>query len=690
MKLLPGDILIKKTKSGQSVWLSQRLITDVFNLSDKYLWKVRSLYKKSVYPAYRKHSFLPATGKAWRWGKQAGMFYYEYTAIPNRKPTYYRDMLGDIEKIVGDYQKQELDRYKEHLNAEFLNYITDHYEIYLPEYLFPHTARQQKDLAVACAVLEFAIVQRQKYPEKKTTHIYNEVCELIERHELKYLPKSPRKFGEKLKRYDNGEAITDIIRLPRAGNDNALMYVDEEVKSWVIQLRAMGQNYTNEYIIRKVSEMCRRTGKEVPSRRWFGMNILEKFETKYLTAVNRFGSNTRGSKMYEGYIPMKNALFAGDAWQVDATRFNLVSHQKDDGKQGFLYVVAVRDVHSGDVLGWHFDYKEDRWAVINAVKMAVLEAGYLPYELVFDRFPGHNTPEGKEFVQQLKNMRVKVTFTHKSTGKAQLERWFGTLQTVFMQESDYYYGQGVQSTRKYAHRSPEYLKKIRRDAHKMGFDFQKSVAEANKIITAYRETPYSYYSRKHKDINLSPKMMHAQSEKPNVIWPKPQTISLLFGHKKEITLSHSGLIKTEIYKTDYYFQVNDFEIIKKHPKVWIAYDLEDLSSVDLFIKHEHFYVFIGKATAFEQPQAYGPQAEFNKIAKAKKRIADIEKQRQEALKEAIGDETELLMGRFTDKQLKEATETQILQASGDDVVPEPAEQEQEQEIDTVSIAVNQY
>jgi len=672
VKIIDG-ILYTTGRSGRTLWISHNVLTGI-GISSRYLREARYLYKQSLPPSQRSYPVLPNNGRAWRWMRRNGRFYYAFDNIPDRAPNFWRS------RLPKNPANEAIESIERKLNEQLLGYLPRASEIYQSQYLH-YSSKQQKKLSLAAAFVEFAYL---KWKENdRDGHIISILADLAARHKLQYIPYHPRRLKEKLQLLDEGIPVIDIIQPPRLGNSFARIYDDPEVESWVIQLRRMGQNYTNEYIIRKVSEMCRLTGKRVPSRRWFGQKILENHETKYLT-INRFGKGTRGSQMYEGYIPIKNALFAGDAWQVDATRVNLIAHNSG-GKQAFLFVIAVRDVHSGDILGYHFDYKEDRWSVLNAVKMAVINAGYLPYEIVFDRFPGHNTPEAKEFFDHLRHLHTKITFTHKATGKARLERWFGTLQTVFMQESDYYYGQGVQSTRKYAHRSPDYLKKIRKDAYKIGFDFIAAVEESTKIIEAYRNTPYSYYSRKHKDLNKPPRLLHAESDKPNVHWVDDITLSMLFGHKKEVSIKRGGIIKTQIYKQEYYYRIDNFEIIKQYPKVWISYDLENLSKVYLFIRRGSLWMNIGQAELLEPVQIYGPQAEFNRLAKEKQRIKNLEQARNELLakKTAMADEVELLMGRYTQKLLKETSENLLI--SGDDtkISPHPPD------IDILSIR-NKY
>ncbi len=701
MNFKKGDIVTRNNAECETLWLSVDLIIDVTGVSDGYLRRVRSAYKKSVQPCHRHHNIMPDTSKSWRYGKINGQIYFDLQSLPNRQPTYYRDMFGDKSQLLNNYSQFINNNSKTSLETHFKQYLNTVYKDFIPCYL-DCTKTQQVALAKACAILESCIkwINDNELDTSKNK-IFKSYSNLLDKYDVRYLPHNYRKFKEKYLEIVEGDiAIAELIQLPRSGNNNALVHVDTEVQSWAIQLRSMGKNYSNDSIIRQVRQLCLRTGKTMPSRRWFGQNIFEKHYTKFLTASKRFGKGTTKAAIYEGYIPMKNALFAGDCWQVDATRVNLIAHKKENGDKDFLFVIAVRDVHSGDVLGYNFDYKEDRWSVINAVKMAVTETSYLPYEIVFDRFPGHNTEEAKRLFAQLEQMGVKVTFTHKATGKAGLERWFGTLQSVFMDQSEYYYGEGIKSSRLHAHRSPEYLKEVRKKAHKEGFDMYDSWKESQLVIEAYRETPFSYYSRKFKQINESPKLIHSKSEKPHVRFLEEHQISMIFGLKKAIKVKNNGLIKTEIQSAEYWYKIDDYEIFSKTERVILSYDLNDLSQVYLFKKREHLLVYLGIANEYETIQPYGPQAEFNRIAEEKARIKAIEIQKAAELEEKTQgfDEVAMLMGRYTNKDEAETAEShrlhneanntkdiELKRAAGSDV-----DTSSDSDIDLLNNSRNQY
>lgn len=664
------DIVTRKETNRETVWISERLVMEVCGISEGYFRLARLNYKKSVSKTYQRFDILPVTGKSWRWAKINGLFYYDLEFIPNQKPTYYREMFGDRTHCLESFNTYLENKSSERNNNLFKGFLKDTYADYLHCYI-DYKEEHRIALAKACATIEYTVQFIQNSQEGSSHWIYKQMVALIERNDMNYLPKNHRVLKQKIDAVINGgQAIAEVIHLPREGNNNALLHDDPQIMSWAIQLRAMPENYSNEHITRLIQDSCLLQNKKVPSRRWLGQNVYEQHEVKFLTASKRFGTGSRKSFVNESYIPMEGALFSGDCWQIDATRLNIIAHKRvevsEDGTKttsdAFLFVIAVRDVHSGDVLGYSFDYSENRWSVHNALKMAVETAGYLPYELAFDRFPGHNTTEWELLFERLQTMGVKLTKTHKATAKAGVERFFGTLQDVFMQHDKYYYGQGIQSRRLSAHRSPEFLAKIKKEAKASGFDVIEAMNTGESIIENYRETALSYYSRKHSKINKSPRVIHAESEKPHVRWVENYEISMLLALKKEITIKHNGMILTEFHKTEYIYQVEDYEVYSKIDKVIISYDLNDLSNVYLFKPNGNLLIHLGEANLFNKPVQYGPQAEHNKIATEKARIKEINERKDSELAEktAIADEVPMLMGRFTNKNDAENNETLVL------------------------------
>lgn len=672
---LQSEIMIRK-ENGKSVpWLAQSYVLKACDsLSEEYLRvRVRPLYRSNVPSCFQNNNILPDTGKAWRWAKIDGQIFYCYDNIPNVAPNYYQTNFPcrrDLVEIAGESQ-QTISTLESHLT----DYYQHHYITYLSQY-GDCSKMQQRYLAQAAAITQGCIdyiTQRSVDIKKKT--FFMQVAAWLEANDVKYLPFNYRRLKEKIVSVMEGEAINEVISLPRKGNDNRRVFNDAEIESWIMQMRVLGNNYTNAHIIRKVQQACELTLKPVPSVRWIGQ-VMEKPNTDYITALHRYGSEGRYGVFARGYIPLKNAVFAGDCWQVDGTRVNLIDHKhkrtdaegKETKSQEYLYMIMVRDVHSGDILGHSFGLAEDRWHYINALKMAVENAGYLPWQLVFDRFPGHNTPEFMSFQQDIENRGVKVTFTSKSTGKAKIERWIETFQDCFLQDSSFYYGQGIKSRRKYAHRSEEYLKSARKKAAASGWDFDAACNETDNMITAYRTTPLCKYSRKHSIVQKSPSELHQDSDKPNVIIIEQHSLAYIFGLRKEIQIKNGGLIHTDIMKYPFIYRITDYSVISKHKSVIICYTLDDLSQVHLYeVSDKPLKKYLGVAQEAKQPQLYGPNAEWGELNRQKAIIREIDHQRETELSQRLvsgSDIVSILMPGSTSKHKYEAAETNLLKAEG--------------------------
>lgn len=659
------NILLRKKDADHSLWISENYLLELLpSLNANYLWKkARPAFKKSVKARSESDVFLPCTGRSWRFGKENNTFYYDYNFIPDKAPSFYRSQLPTREAIIEKAEREQPEI--EAIETFIKPYLNEHYKAYLHCY-GECTPDQQINLAKAASLLQAAkdfILQNDVDTSKRG--FYENYASVLRAIGTKYMPHSHISLKRLITR--SNQTTDNVIKLPRSGNGNAASHKsDTELESWLIQMRSIGKNYTNSYIIRKLQLMCALHGKPEPSARCLGA-MMESDNVRWLTAPERFGAKGKYANKFNGYTPLKNAVHAGDCWQVDGSRVNLVDF-KLNGKKVFLYIVAVRDAHSGDILGYAFDISENRWVVQAALKMAVEETGYLPYELVFDKFPGHNTPEIKSLIADLETRKVKVTFANKATSKPGLERWFSTLQQVFMQESEYYYGEGVQSRNKAAHRSKETLKKIKAAAKKDGWNYDTAVNETCKILEAYRSTQLCVYSRKFKSITLSPSDIHTQSEKPNVINIEPNQITWLFGLRTQKKFEGEGLINIQIQNQFFSYRCADVNVVSRYAKVSVCYDLEDLSQVHMYeISEKALKKYLGVAKEISI-QLYGPDAEFGKLQVQQTIIKNMqaERQRQLSMKLAAGDDVALLMQGVEDKHVYEDAETNFLTNVSDD------------------------
>lgn len=495
---------------------------------------------------------------------------------------------------------------------------------------------QAKKAAVNCA----AIVAGAHYMalngiKPNSLTFYKKLGEIFEKYDQK--PTNERRLAEKIKAYVGGTPVNELVTVPRAGNNNRALYrkadanTIEVIRGWMVQLMD-GHNYSDATIIRAIAHNCELSGFEVIPSKSTLQNWVNAKDLSFLTANARYSDNNRFSRKYNAVNHFERPLFANDVWQMDGTRINMIPHKavakNGDKKEAFLYIITVFDAHSGDILGDYYGYNESRWAYAAALQAACTNTGALPHTLVLDRFPGHNTQEWQHLEATLKEKyAVKVIYTSKSTGKAQVERSFGTLQSVFMCQSDYYYGEGVKSTRPSAHRTEEYIKKAIKEAKNAGFDIEKAIEESFKVVNAYRTTPLNTYSRKYAKIEQSPAQLWQRSDKPNQMALQPIDLVKLFWLRRKITFSQQ-LFSLEIMREACYYPVSEFEFVKNNTGVTfeVRYDPFDLSQIYVFDMQTG--AFVRTVNRHTPVIGYGPDANYKKHAALRSARAAIETTRK--------------------------------------------------------------
>jgi len=653
-----GATIARRERNGSTtVWVREDLLLSVCEgLSETELRKhCRYEYTQTVPKERRSQDMMPDTGAQWRYWKLGKTWYYAH----NRVGKKYRPEVEDEGAWwVERGEAMEATKLREGLTELMQAAMTTEWERYLKHYVgYAQATGLAKAAAMVAAVSEW-IEGEMSGAKVLPLATWMTASEQVNVYHLAYVPTNYRRLQEKVTRVLAGELPHEVVKLPREGNKNRKPYeADDEIMAWVVAMRQRPENWPNVYIARKLRVLCAQTLKPVPSVRWFEERMTADY-VKYLTDRQRGGIVAKRAKGHG--MPMQTAVWAGDRWEMDGTRRNYLPWRMKDSegkkREQYLYIVALRDVHSGDVPGWCYGVTEDRWMYAETLRMAVRECGYLPAELVIDRFPGHNSPEWQALELKLKYYGVKVTYAETGDKKARVERWFGTLQTVFDNESGYYYGEGIKSRRHYAHRAEKYLKEAKAKAWKDGWNMERAIEESDKALEAYRQTSLSVYSRKHSGVDKSPAALHQESDKPAAIECDWQRQMELFGYEKPVTLDGYGTIRTEIQKVEYFYVTEEYAVISQYREVTLVYDIDDLNTALLYTRHDDPMQreLLCEVTLMER-------VTMNTMGKEKARRARIEAQREVDLakwaEKAEPDEMALMMGRYTSKVAAEEAES---------------------------------
>lgn len=528
--------------------------------------------------------------------------------------------------------------------------------------------RQQTCLARAAACL---VVIKDHFDQ--TGQAYNKIkafepaCAWLEKNEreffpLKYLPTNPRKLSEKLRAYaEDLTPLNEVINLPRSGNENRKGESHTFAQGAVARLAIEGKNTTDASIIRKVQFACLKKGIKAPSESTVRRHIAE---TMSKTALKRYGVENKASARFRTSTPLAHAMNAGDCWEMDGTRVQIQPYN-ESGQLLYLYVVGVRDVYSGMFLGWSFGLSESELMYREALKMAVTIAGYLPFELRHDKFPGHNTPEMEALLTEINQRGTKLTKTSSAQGKAKIERAFGTLQSVFEMDRKEWVGQGIKSSRQYNRPTQEYLSKVHKQLKSEGFDWEAAWRVENDVIMLYNNTPLSLYSRKFKTITQSPAEMHeTDTDKPHVFTQEVYEIAELFWASKKIAISNAGQIKITKNRTEYTYNLRTVEyadILRSYHEVIVRYEASSMEEIMIFCPTSGN--LLGTVKTFEPIQMYGPNAEYARLAEYKTKSKEVQtilkNDLNDILDQCTDDVLSLSLGAMISKDQQAAAETSV-------------------------------
>lgn len=684
---MPAKIIVKRYGDHSTVWLSQQFLTEKTGICDRHFrTHARQYFKKN--------------GHTWRYEKRGDGFYYDYERLPDR----YKPLLGSKSELIG--LSAEAMPQAEVMKAGKAN-ILKIYESYGTAraqaanwYAHNCHARQAVELAQswcwARLVSDYTNKNNRLWIRlglEKIMDVYACVVEILTETAVKGLKvSSATALYNKLKGFSalDLEGQYRLFIHKNEGNDHHSR-LNSETEDLIIYLRGHERNWSGDNIVRKIRLYCALQGWHVPSERLVE-RVLEDKRTQVITEQGRYGKRSNRLSHTNGVLNLARPVFAGDCWQMDVTRVNFEAHMGEDGRPRYLRHCVVYDVYSGAVLGRSYAISEHHLMYVQALRQAYMTAGYLPYELVHDRFPGHDTEQWKHLSQSLKSHGVKVSVSSFATGKAQLERFFGTLQSVFMSDSLFYYGEGVRSTRAYAHRSEDYRKKAATLIRRSGWDFSGACAEADAVLQRYNDTPKSVYSKKYKDLTQSPLSLHAESDKPHTIQIETHRAALLFSLKKTLKVGAAGMLKMTVSGQDLYYRLDDMRVAMSHHEALICYDVENLRQVLAFDARERY---LCTATEVTDIQVYGPHAQQGRLSteraknklfaqKAWEEYMQVSDRVHRQLQEQGIDESKILNPLTTPKSELEKAEDQAAKALGDAIralpeaeasVPAPVEDE---------------
>lgn len=445
MQLLHNDILIRNYKDGETLWISQRLLLQVCQVTDEYLRKTRVVFKKSIQKGYKYGDFLPNTGSAWRWGKANGTFYYDYDCLPDRKPTHYRSKFGAKHELLQSYEalqsadkNNKQNQLKNAIQAQ-VNTFIDNTDItyYMYSAIVGFNQKQAEQMATGRAWCIW--IMKQLFNDNfkllginKKQDFYQVCTDMLAPLELEgFKINSPAYLRNKINEFPLTGDINEQLKFfisGKYGNDNAQIVgkyplVDEttgQIYQFDIHQAMMFHLYMNpggsskEYIRtlweRDYCEDVQEFDLQPVAYRTF-CHHLTRFSSQVKTARARHGEDYY-KKHVQTYVTTErlqyaHSLFAGDG--SGTINYKYYKTKKVKGKEVRelntmkLYVILITDVASRHIAGWSVapagSHKETDAMTKEAVKMAIENGGnQTMFEFISDNHGAFTSKESKSFL----------------------------------------------------------------------------------------------------------------------------------------------------------------------------------------------------------------------------------------------------------------------------------------------------
>lgn len=229
MQLQKNDIWTRRERDKRLVvWVSEKvLIENIRGLTETYFRrKSRPKFIQTVSGEKRKkQAVLPDTGASWRYAKKRGEFYYDYDRLPENR----KKQLPSKEELLTLYERGMQSNAQSAMESDLLGYMND-LTPWIKAYVNCSDV-QANHLARACAVVQFAAIEVASQEPTSSNDLYRNLAAIIKRRSWCYLPKNYRRLKEKIMQVVEGAAVTDVIKLPRQGNNNRKAYDDQQVIS---------------------------------------------------------------------------------------------------------------------------------------------------------------------------------------------------------------------------------------------------------------------------------------------------------------------------------------------------------------------------------------------------------------------------------------------------------------------------
>lgn len=394
-------------------------------------------------------------------------------------------------------------------------------------------------------------------------------------------------------------------------------------------------NHPNKYSYRIVADLvnyhCAEENQPQITESWIKWLLANDNHFRTLMMASRNGEKYAKDNLI-AHAVRKNTAFPANVWMLDGSPLQFYCWNESRTKLIRLNLFVIIDVCSRKIVGFDVSYSEDKFNIMNALKMAVMIEGHLPAEIVSDNFSASKSEEIKALVEQMS--KIDTIWRHARVGnpqdKSYVERFFGSFQSVECTLYDDYIGEGIMSKRDNRRNAEQLLKTSKKEGFPAFGQMKDRVIAM--IVT---------YNQREKANNKAPKVIYDLLPKPNARVLDSVRTALLFWKRTKATVRKS-MIKITVNKIEHFYEVKSHKISTQlqDKQVFVRYDEYDLEQIMLFdLLTETVICECKKSILIATGQADRTKEDFENMlkvtAKQKSKKAYLEKEKNKVIQSAI-------------------------------------------------------
>jgi len=392
---------------------------------------------------------------------------------------------------------------------------------------------------------------------------------------------SAKTFYRRILRYKK-EGDSSIVHgsLGRLKNSKI---INEKVFSQLKELYRDKKMFTGREIHFKLNQWCLDNGYKSVSHSSI-KSVISKPEFMNENKIHRYGKEWT-KYFWKPYSLRTNPHFNGSLWQLDGTRIQ-IPYLTTEGKESFLWIFVVMDVHSRKIVGFSIDTAERKGMILNALRNAIETTRYIPMELVRDNAKAF---ESKEYKYVEDYLSYFGTYTRKHIpgepqDKGHVERFFGTFQTTVLKNHKGYIGEGIRGRRETSRPDRAMVLESRKKKNLRNKEELEKLIKNS--ITEYNN------NRIHEEVPSPSAKFDVAKKDKNSINFSINDIALLFWNQTQITVKNSMVIlskgKRNHIKYQYIIHKESLRYSLNQTVVKVCYQEFDRSIIKLYNEHDLF------------------------------------------------------------------------------------------------------